>query len=55
MVAELFLIRMVTKIVEDGDYALVHFYLKADHELSPNGVYVFGEFTDWQMKEKFTN
>ena len=41
------------KIVEDGDYALVHFYLKADHELSPNGVYVFGEFTDWQMKEKY--
>jgi hypothetical protein len=42
-----------TKIVEDGDYALVHFFLKADHEISPNGVYIFGELTDWQIKEKF--
>jgi len=42
-----------TKIVEDGDYALVHFYLKSDHEISPDGVYVFGELTDWQMKEKY--
>jgi len=42
-----------TKIVEDGDYALVHFYLKSDHEISGDGVYVFGELTDWQMKEKF--
>ena len=39
--------------MEDGDYALVHFYLKSDHELSGDGVYVFGELTDWQMKEKF--
>lgn len=42
-----------TKIVEDGDYALVHFFLKADHEISPNGVYIFGELSDWQMKPKF--
>ncbi len=41
------------KIVEDGDYALVHFFLKADHEISPNGVYLFGEFTDWQMNDKY--
>ncbi len=41
------------KIVEDGDYALVHFFLKADHEISPNGIYIFGELSDWQMKEKF--
>jgi len=42
-----------TKIVEDGDYALVHFYLKSDHEISPTGVYIFGELSDWQLKDKF--
>lgn len=42
-----------TKIVEDGDYALVHFYLKSDREIAPGGVYIFGELTDWQLKDKY--
>ncbi len=35
-----------SNIVADGDYALVHFYLTSDHEISPNGVYIFGELSD---------
>jgi len=42
-----------TKIIEDGDYAIVHFFLKAGHEISPKGVYIFGELSDWQLQEKF--
>lgn len=37
----------------DEDYALVHFSLKANNEIHPKGVYIFGELTDWQIKEKF--
>jgi hypothetical protein len=40
-------------IVEDGDYALIHFYLKTN-DLSDQGeVYVYGELSDWQLQEKF--
>ncbi|MCB9252741.1 MAG: DUF5103 domain-containing protein [Flavobacteriales bacterium] len=42
-----------TQIVEDGDYALVHFYLRSDHEIHPEGVYIFGELSDWKLKEKY--
>lgn len=41
------------KIPEDGDYAMVHFFLKSDHELTETGVYIFGELTDWQLKERY--
>lgn len=40
-------------IVEDGDYAMIHFYLKSN-DLSDQGeVYVYGELSDWQLQEKF--
>lgn len=42
-----------SKNLTDGDYALVHFTLKSNNEISPDGVYIFGELTDWQIKEKF--
>ena len=42
-----------TKVPEDGDYALVHFFLRSDHEISPGGVYIFGELTDWQLKDRY--
>lgn len=40
-------------IVEDGDYALVHFYLKSDDKTDLGDIYVYGELTDWQAKEQF--
>ena len=40
-------------IVEDGDYALVHFYLKSDNKTNLGDIYVYGELTDWQAKEQF--
>ncbi|NUM30794.1 MAG: DUF5103 domain-containing protein [Bacteroidetes bacterium] len=42
-----------SKNLTDGDYAIVHFTLKSNNEISPDGVYIFGELTDWQIKEKF--
>lgn len=40
-------------IVEDGDYAKIHFFLKAN-DLSDQGeVYVYGELSDWQLQDKF--
>jgi hypothetical protein len=40
-------------IAEDGDYALVHFYLKTPNPITMGPVYIFGELSDWQMQEKF--
>lgn len=40
-------------IVADGDYALVHFFLKSDNEISPDGVYIFGELSDWMLKPSY--
>lgn len=40
-------------IVEDGDYAQVHFYLKSQDKSHLGTVYVFGELTDWQIKDEF--
>ena len=40
-------------IVEDGDYALIHFNLKSNDLSDQGDVYVYGELTDWQLKEEF--
>jgi hypothetical protein len=40
-------------ISEDGDYALIHFNLKSNNLSDMGEVYIYGELTDWQLKEKF--
>ncbi|MDB9883005.1 DUF5103 domain-containing protein [Bacteroidia bacterium] len=40
-------------VVEDGDYALIHFYLKSKSIEDLGDVYVYGELTDWQLKDEF--
>ncbi len=40
-------------IVEDGDYAKIHFYLKSKDKSNLGDVYIFGELSDWQLKEEF--
>lgn len=37
-------------IVVDGDYALVHFFLKTNNKL-PKDVYLYGELSDWRLNE----
>lgn len=40
-------------IVEDGDYAMMHFYLKSNDLREQGEVYIYGELSDWQTNEKF--
>ena len=40
-------------IVEDGDYAKIHLYLKTKDLSDVGEVYMYGELTDWQLKEEF--
>lgn len=40
-------------IVNDGDYALIHFWLKANDLRDQGDLYVYGELSDWQMKDDF--
>ena len=40
-------------LVEDGDYALVHFNFKSNNLHDMGDVFVYGELTDWQLKDKF--
>lgn len=40
-------------LVEDGDYAMIHFYLKSNDLSSMGDVYIYGELSDWQLKDKF--
>jgi len=40
-------------LVEDGDYALVHFNFKSNNLQDMGDVFVYGELTDWQLKDKF--
>ncbi len=40
-------------LVEDGDYALVHFNFKSNNLQDIGDVFVYGELTDWQLKDKF--
>ena len=40
-------------IVEDGDYAMIHFYFKSKSLDQLGDVYVYGELTDWQLKDNF--
>lgn len=40
-------------IVEDGDYALIHFYLKSANKIDQGDVYLYGELTDWQLNDRF--
>jgi hypothetical protein len=37
----------------DIDYAMIHFVLKSDNKLRVGDVYLYGEFTDWQVKPEF--
>lgn len=37
-------------IVVDGDYAMVHFFLKSPNKL-PSDVYVYGELSDWRLQD----
>lgn len=40
-------------IVEDGDYAMVHFFLKTGDKSELGDVYIYGELSDWQTKDEF--
>jgi hypothetical protein len=40
-------------IVEDGDYAMIHFYFKTGDLSDQGDLYVYGGLTDWQLKEEF--
>ena len=40
-------------LVEDGDYAMVHFNFKSNNLQDMGDVFVYGELTDWQLKDKF--
>ena len=40
-------------LVEDGDYALVHFNFKSNKLNDMGEVFVYGELSDWQIKDKF--
>ena len=40
-------------ISEDADYASVVFRLEAEHPFSFEPIYVFGELTDWQLKDEY--
>ncbi len=40
-------------IVEDGDYAMVHFYLKSKDKSHIGDMYIYGELTDWQLQDRF--
>lgn len=40
-------------VAEDGDYALVHFYLESSNEIKTGPVYLYGEMTDWRIDEKY--
>jgi len=42
-----------TNVVEDGDYAMVHFYYKSNDLRDLGDLYIYGELTDWQHKEEF--
>ncbi|MFY0644552.1 MAG: DUF5103 domain-containing protein [Bacteroidia bacterium] len=40
-------------IVEDGDYALVHFYLNTGDKSELGEIYIYGELSDWQLDNQF--
>lgn len=40
-------------LVEDGDYALVHFNFKSNNLEEMGEIFVYGELTDWQLKDEF--
>lgn len=40
-------------LVEDGDYALVHFNFKSNNLEDMGEIFVYGELTDWQLKDEF--
>lgn len=42
-----------TNVVEDGDYAMIHFYYKSNDLSDVGDLYIYGELTDWQMKDQF--
>jgi hypothetical protein len=42
-----------SKIAEDADYAMVHFYLRSPNEMNVGKVYLYGELTDWRIQEKY--
>ena len=42
-----------TNVVEDGDYAMIHFYYKSNDLRDLGDLYIYGELTDWQLKEEF--
>jgi hypothetical protein len=40
-------------LVEDGDYAMVHFNFKSNNLNDMGELFVYGELSDWQLKDKF--
>lgn len=40
-------------LVEDGDYALVHFNFKSNNLEDMGEIFVYGELSDWQLKDEF--
>jgi hypothetical protein len=40
-------------VAEEGDYAMVHFFLKAGNEIKDRDVYIYGELSDWRLTDEF--
>lgn len=40
-------------VAEEGDYAMVHFFLKAGNEIKDRDVYIYGELSDWRIQDEF--
>lgn len=42
-----------SNVVADGDYALVHFILLTQDKRDLGDMYIYGELSDWQLKDEF--
>lgn len=40
-------------LIMDGDYAMVHFYLRLGDKSHLGDIYLYGELSDWQLKDAY--
>jgi hypothetical protein len=40
-------------VAEEGDYAIVHFFLKSANPIKDRDVYIYGELSDWRLRDEF--
>lgn len=40
-------------VAEEGDYAIVHFFLKSAQPIKDRDVYIYGELSDWRLQDDF--